>query len=349
VVAGVDAGAHENDSRYFKVTGPQLLNESNLPPVDRSGNASRTFLGAYSQATLNPISLVTVTAGVRADVLWNSFTPDQPAVVDAQSVTHSAISPKLGVNFDLVDSKRATVNAYLAAGTSFKAPALDQQYGLRTITVAFGPDVFDVSTSNGDLAPQRGSQLESGVYGAYQGNLGRTELSLSVYRLDMRDELDIDLATFQLVNIGRSRHDGAEIGLNFNSPTGFAAFGNYTLQSTTFRNGDYSGNFVKAIPRDLYSFGTSFAFRNGLAVGAVGHGRRRTFVDDPNTVSLDDYLALDAQGSFSTSGFRLSLSVLNVLDQEYSTTAYPDPSGGDALFLYPAAGTSVKIGGTFSW
>ncbi len=350
IVGGFEAGRQANDSRYSFPDGDSRIVSTDTTALDRSGNADRTYVGAYAQAAVRPHPAVSLTLGIRADVLQNSFESTKPDGAPAQSVSHSAASPKLGVNIELMSTDDTRINAYVSAGTSFKSPALDQLYGNRTITV-FLDDIgaFEVSTSNGDLKPQRGTHIEGGIYASRLGRHGRAELSASVYRLDMRDELDVDLATFMLVNIGRSRHDGIELALNLTSPTGLTGFANYTFQSTTFRNGDYVGNFVKAIPRDLYSFGTTMTVSNGLGVGLTGHGSGRTFVDDPNTVQLDNYLTFDGQLSFSVKSFKLGVTLLNILGKEYFATAYPDPSGSDVLFRYPAAGRSIKVGGAYVW
>ena len=349
VVAGLDAATSNYESTYYKVDATETGTELTRGPVDEKGTASRTFAGVYTQLEIKPVESLTLSAGVRGDGLWNAFTPKSPSDGEDLSVTHSAVSPKLGANYEILDTGRNRLNAYVSAGTSFKSPALDQLYGQRNITVAFGEDVFDVSTSNGDLKPQRGKHIEAGLYGSLLGAAGRAELSATVYRIDMRDELDVDLATFQLINIGKSRHDGVELGASLYGLYGTTAFASYTLQSTTFRNGDLAGNFVKAIPRDLYSAGLAQSTPNGFVLSFSVRGRGRTFVDDPNTVQLDDYLVMDAKASYERGPIRAEGAVLNLRDEEYLTTGYPDPSGSDVLFVYPSAGRTLRLSLEYRW
>lgn len=351
MVFGVDAGVHGYESVY-RNPFPELFGpiaSFGSGEVEHRGSAARRFVGVYAQAEYKPFERVSITTGLRADGLWNSFEAKEPSPDSTQSATHSAVSPKIGVNVALVRAARARLNLYATGGTSFKSPAIDQLYSQRTITYPTEFGILFVSTSNGDLKPQRGSHVEGGLYGSLAGRHGRAELSATVYRIDMRDELDVDLATFQLVNIGRSRHDGVELGLNYYHPSGLSAVTSYTMQSTTFRNGDYAGKYVKAIPRDLYSIGLTQRFMSGLGVGATVRGRGRTYIDDPNTAKLEHYTAVDANASYAVERFTFEFAVFNLLNAEYNTTGYPDPSGGELQFLYPAAGTTFRAGVRYAW
>jgi len=116
------------------------------------------------------------------------------------------------------------------------------------------------------------------------------------------------------------------------------------LQSTTFRNGDNEGNYVKAVPRDLINAGLSYVHRSGVGAGVSYSGARRIFLDDQNTRRLDNKDRFDVQVSAMVAGARIALEVLNVFDHEGIATGFPDPAGGEARFLYPTAERMFKLG-----
>jgi len=181
-------------------------------------------------------------------------------------VSHSAFSPKAGVNIRYAQSARHVGNWYANVSRSFKTATLDQLYDQRTIPVPFPP--FGITISNFELDPQRGTSIETGLYHRADLAPGRLagELSLSVYQMDMTDELDFDVATFRFVNIGKSRHRGVEAGLKLYVRDDATVFFNYTLQNVTNRADDaFKGNFVKAIPRDFISAASARGIRRACA------------------------------------------------------------------------------------
>ena len=84
----------------------------------------------------------------------------------------------------------------------------------------------------------------------------------------------------------------------------------------------------------------------GLAASAIVTDVSRIHLDDANTLALPDYTRVDARLSYPIGRARLSLEVRNLLDAEYSTTGFPDPSGSGAVYYYPAAGRTLEVGVT---
>ena len=57
--------------------------------------------------------------------------------------------------------------------------------------------------------------------------------------MDMKDEIDFDLQSFQFVNIAESRHRGVEAGLKVHWGDRASASLAYTLQDVTSLTGDF--------------------------------------------------------------------------------------------------------------
>ena len=234
----------------------------------------------------------------------------------------------------------------------FKAATMDQLFDQRLLPIPFPP--FGITISNNELKPQRGTSYEVGLYQrvAYTSAVA-SELTLSVYQVNMKDELDFSFETFSYANIASSQHSGVEAGLRLHLGAHATAHVNYTLQNVTYEEGDNKGKYVKAIPRDYLNAGVSADLPLGINIGAVMHSTARIYLDDANTMPLDNYTTLDAVVSYRwrQRAALVKLESTNLLDATYSTTGFPDPdsaSESGTVFLYPAAGRALRLGVTVS-
>jgi outer membrane receptor protein involved in Fe transport len=345
---GIDAAYGGLDSKYYNVrTGPRAAYASGSGArgaLDASGAGERAMAALFFQYTLMPTAALRISLGARQDWLRDNYEPRNDDPNESPLVaSHSAFSPKVGVNLGYVDRGEQKGNVYVSAGRSFKAPTLDQLFDQRRIPVAPG---VSITTSNPLLDPQHGTSVEGGVYhrAALLSRRLTAELSLSAYQMDMRNELDFDIQTFRYVNIGKSRHRGLETGLKVSGAHVSSAFINYTLQNVTAESGQNSGNYLKAIPRQFFSGGFNVAPYRGLETGMVLSHTRDMYLDDANTRRLPSFTRVDAQLAHAFGPLHAFLAVRNLFDKEYSTTAFPDPAGSNAIYYYPAAGRVFEIG-----
>lgn len=347
LVLGLDGSYAALDSKYYAVLSGDraayAAASGERGDLDAGGSGDRRAAAAFVQYTILPADAVRISIGARVDWLKDTFDARAPAP-ERLEASHSALSPRLGVNVQYRDAGTDAGRVYVTAGRSFKAPTLDQLFDQRRLPVPFPP--FAIATSNALLDPQHGRNVEAGIYhratlvpGTLVG-----ELSLSVYQMDMKDEVDFDLQTLGYVNIGRSRHRGIEAGLTFEGPRSSTAFLAYTQQNATSRVGENHGRQLKAIPHHFVSGGLSAALAGGLEAGVVASHAREIFLDDANTLELPAYTRVDARLSRAIGGVRVFLDVRNLLDSEYSTTGFPDPSGSAAVYYHPAAGRTFDLG-----
>ena len=319
-------GAIDSDYSAMFPNGPGL--------ATWNGDGSRVALGTFAHLVASQSSRVRWTFGARADLLRDSFTPDGGENLEA---THFAFSPKLGVNVRYAESG----NAWMSASRTFKAPTLDQLFDQRPIPIPFPP--FSLTTSNPELEPQRGTSVEAGAYHDVAISSARLGLTVTVYEVAMRDELDFDLQTFKYVNIARSRHRGFETGLTVSQ--GIASFhASLTLQDVVSRAGANAGKRLKAIPGHLLSAGATITPR---AIGTISASLTRTanvWLDDANTRRFPSWTRVDAQFSRSFGSVALVLGARNLLDERYNTTGFLDASGSGQAYYYPAAGRVLTLG-----
>ncbi|MDA1333835.1 MAG: TonB-dependent receptor [Bacteroidetes bacterium] len=346
LLVGTDFSSGGLDSRYRSVaTGglddAYLLSDGRPGEVLRDGTAKRDRAALFAHLDLNPTSALRVSLGVRADMISDQFEEKEGFSEPAEEADHTAVSPKAGINYRWIARADQVGNVYVSVSKSFKAPTLDQLYDLRAIPVPFPP--YSVQIASDQLDPQRGFNVEAGLYHRISTNTGWTaNMEMSVYRIDMTDEIDFSFDTFSNVNIGESRHQGIESGLRVSKGM-FSAHANYALQEVTFSKGELKGNAVKAIPRHSFNAGLA-ADRGPLFMSLSAVGNRGMYVDDTNLVEMDNYATMQLQASWTRGSGRFMVDVWNLLDKEYSTTAYPDPAGSDVLFLYPAAGRTLLLG-----
>ena len=276
-------------------------------------------------------------------VILDAFEPRTPSQGGRTTTDHAAFSPKAGLNVTYTESDRHTGHWYVNVARSFKAPTLDQLYDQRSTPVPFPP--FSITTANDGLDPQTGTSFETGIYHRVTPSRSDLsgELSLSVYDMDMKDEIDFDLQTFRFVNITESRHRGVEAGLKFHKGARASAYLNYTLQDVTSRVGDFEGKQLKAVPKHHWTGGLSGGLIGGLEGAAFFTSTRTMYLNDANSERIPDYTTVDVRLSHQVAGGTLSFEVANVFDEEYQATGFPDPAGSDVRFFYPAAGRTSRL------
>jgi len=330
---GASLGLGGIDSRYFSSpdAGPRSL--------DAEGNGRRTTMGAFAHLVGTPTDWMRWTVGIRADYLTDDYENETGGTDFNES--HFALSPKVGINIRYADGAQSSGRFWVSISRTFKAPTPDQLFDQRPIPIPFPP--FTLTTSNPELEPQRGAGAETGIYHEVMAAGARVGATVTVYQLDMRDELDFDLQTFKYVNIGRSRHRGFEAGLNVSEgvTSGFASI---TLQDVKARAGDNAGNSLKAIPGQVFSAGLTISpDRVGTATISVTR-TADMFIDDANTRRIPSWTRVDAQVSRSVGAFAIILGARNLVDEQINGTGFLDPTGSGEAYFYPAAGRVFTVG-----
>lgn len=308
------------------------------------GEGSRRALATYMQYDIEPVPNLRISAGIRYDRIYDSYLSEKGS---DQNTIHTTLSPKVGMNARYMTSARHIGNWYVNVVRSFKTATLDQLFGQRLIPVPMPP----YTISNSELNLQKGISIETGFY-------HRTvlipeslngEFTLSIYHMDMEDELDFQFETFQYGNIASSRHRGIEMGLQLEG-LDIALFRfNYTLQNVTYRAGENKGNFVKTIPRDYVSAAISIPVLNQLQAMAAVHSTRRTWLDDANSIRLKNFSSVDFKVTYTLGWIAVEFETINLMNNSFSTTGFLDPGGSDTIFMYPAAGRAMQAGIRVQW
>jgi outer membrane receptor protein involved in Fe transport len=347
IVLGAEYSAGSVDSRYYDVaTGDREAYgdfAGGRGPISAAGDARRNSAAAFVQYSMHPIRQLRVTVGGRYDRFDDSFDPSEPLGQESHDATHEAFSPRVGLNYRYLQREGADGHVYVTAGRSFKTPTLDQLYDQRSYPVPFEP--FSLTSSNHGLRPQLGVNVEAGAYQSISLTSGVVgTLSLSVYQMEMEDEIDFDIATLSYGNIAESRHRGVELGARVVGPRMTSGFLTYTLQDATSQTGDNTGHQLKAIPRHTFSLGAGFAPHPRVETGVVITRTGEAFIDDANTRTLPAYTRVDGRVGVSVGAYQIFGEARNLLGTEYNSTGYLDPSGSGTAYYYPAAGRVLLVG-----
>lgn len=354
LIAATDASVGRLTSSYWELLngnpGTYAASASGPPEIlDAQGHGSRRALGAFANWEVEPAARLRLTAGARYDRLTDHFDPVLPADRPSLSATHTAWSPRIGANLTLLESERQELGAYMSVGRSFKAPTMDQLFDQRSIPVPFPP--YSITTSNSLLVPQTGTGVEGGLQQRVELSNGRVSgrWSVTAYEMDMRHELDFDLAVFHFVNVAESRHRGIEAAVNLAGLDAMTAGFTYTLQSAVATNGANAGHNLRSIPRHATTVRVSHDPARGLSVSAVALHVQGAPFDDVNSSELPAYTRVDVRAAYGLGVARLVAEMRNALNASYSTTGFPDPAGSDIRFYYPAAGRVMSLGVEARW
>ncbi len=241
--------------------------------------------------------------GIRYDYIkdkYDSFLPDT-----SLSISNSAVSPKIGLNYKYSVSEDYLASIYLTVNKSFRAPSINQLVDFKQLNfgifIPVGDDYFfqEIQAEpfgNSLLKPQQSLNFEIGTYQMVQFSPKLTgELSLAVYHTDVKDEIDFDLRTFKYGNIDESLHQGIEAGfdLNYNSILGL--FINYTYTKVEFKTGSYQNNQLKGIPKHFFSGGILYNSSFGISAALTTRSVSDIYLDDENKNYIPGYQLFDAQ------------------------------------------------------
>jgi len=320
------------DTRYRDPSDDQLLGK---------GEGRRLDLATHGEVVYPLVDAVTIHAGLRYDQVRPKDTG-----ADGTSATFHQWSPRVALNVGYAQDSPAQGNLFLSWNRAFKAPTLDQLFDVREIPT--GQPGQGVIFSNPDLEPQRSSAVEMGVY--QRVPLGASwrfaEVSATVYRQWLDDEIDFDLRTFKYGNILKSRHTGLEGSVTATLLPGFHVSHAATLTRATFRSSDLEGNQLKNIPRTAFVTSAWLDLPAGFALSATHRVTGSVFLDDENTTKLDGFSMVDAALGWEDGPLGIRLSVANVFDSSFDVFGYLlyDPfMDSQVQMTHPGAGRRVTL------
>ena len=235
---------------------------------------------------------------VKAVFLEDQWNVDRHGLFLAVRLTdHDSFSNHTSWNaeYSFAFNERWTLNAGL--GHAFRAPDATDRFG-------FG--------GRPDLDPEIADEAQLGLQ--FQAS-ARHSLELGLYRNDIDDLIEFDLASFELRNIAEAEIRGAQLAWQYDG-------GNWSARTTLVKQAADNGGNGSRLPRRAEESLTVNLVRNigdhrvGLSLLASGN---RVDVGD---ALLSGYVLADLTAQFALGeNWRLNARIENLLDTRYETAA----------------------------
>jgi len=316
----IDRASMNGDYAILSSTG---VRGATVASVDAHRDQAAFFATGDWQAT----DRLRFSAGLRHDEIRDERT----------SVGHrSAWSPRIGATLHLGPAGDLSPFVFFVQlSRAFKAPTLDQLFDPRPFP---GPKGAPISISNPALLPQRARNAEAGL----SRSTPRADWTVSVYRMNLTDEIDFDPTFFLYKNIGSSKHAGieamAESHQGIVRPLATYAW-------TRVESADHPGQQLKNIPEHV----AQLLLRTELpgAIGATAGYRweHSRFADDDGQFPLPDVRTINVKLDRRFGHIRAEVEGQNLFDAKYSYAAsiLNDFKGHPTVMEFPAPGRTVRV------
>jgi iron complex outermembrane receptor protein len=185
------------------------------------------------------------------------------------------------------------------------------------------PNVDELALSEGDLKPQEGRHIDMGLRG-FIGD--RLEFSLSLFQIDIKDEIFFDSINQVNRNFDDdTRRRGIETEVKCYPFESLYLWGNYTYMQAKFQKQD---TYVPLVPKYKATFGLEWTILKPLRLAVTGTwvGSRFDGNDETNEEfkKLDAYKVFDAKLTYTKGPLRVFGGVNNIFDELYSTVAFSE-------------------------
>jgi outer membrane receptor protein involved in Fe transport len=210
------------------------------------------------------------------------------------------------LDLGLVYSPTSTTTLFASYATTFRVPNVDE-----------------LALAIGELVPQEGKHMDIGIRHKIRGI---AELSLTLFQIDIEDEIFFDAA----MNVNRNFEDktrrrGVEIDFKLYPFESIYLWGNYTYMEAQFERTDA---FVPLVPENTASLGLEWQILEPLVLALTGTYVGSKF--DGNDLSnsrfakIDSYAVADGKITYTWKDLKVFFSVNNIFDKYYETLAFSE-------------------------
>lgn len=203
------------------------------------------------------------------------------------------------------------------------------------------------SDSFSNLQPERGQNMELG--GSWSP-AEKNDISLTIYRMQMQNEIKFNPSTFVNENLPDTLHQGIELAAH-SQPSDLLRFGiiyNYT--DAKFAAGPNDGNSIPWVPRDHLRATIDITPIDSLTVtaGATYTGRMHAINDNGNNGKPQGgYTLFDLLANYSVTAKQLEWNFFagidNLFDKKYDLFQVSN-AAGTTINHYPAPERTFKAG-----
>jgi iron complex outermembrane receptor protein len=208
-----------------------------------------------------------------------------------------------------------------------------------------------------NLEKEKGISVEAGTEFYPLNNL---KIGLTLFRIDMEDEIQyvyVTPWTGYNQNVGKSRHDGAEISLSYLWEKRARLYGNFTYHMATFEDGGANNKKeMPLVPNRMANAGVEIFLPYNLTLRPEMRYVSDAFLsgdNDNNTEKLEAYTLYNLYLSYKPSVRKVNVTaffgVENLTDVKYSSFGSDNVSWGGINTYYPMPGITFKGGLSFEF
>jgi iron complex outermembrane receptor protein len=229
-------------------------------------------------------------------------------------------------------------SAFVSVKRSFRFPVTDELAPF----VFLPPNFLPTIQINSAMKPQTGYHYEAGTRYVFRDWI---EGNLTLFWIDLKDEIFLNPDTFTNENAKKTRRQGFEAGLRVKPLEWLSLWGNYGYIRPRLRGDKFSGNDIPGVPRHKGSIGADLHFGKifskeylkGLSLNGRANlvGSRHFISDWANQVEkLDPYYTVDMKLSYAWKGWKAFLGVNNLTNYKYAEYGVLNFAG--LPFYYPS-------------
>ncbi len=299
----VSAAAADPENAYFN--NEYISDQLALKPYGENYKAIQDHYSLYASDVINPLENLSVMLSARINYINNKGTEDLLTAATAGAYTQTAVSPKLGINYQIIPERIALFANYM---NGFQPQAPQSVNGQMT-----------------NFEPVYGNQWESGVKISLQKNL--LDAVLSYYNIDVTNVVRQDPNdTASYLQNGEQRSKGFEADLESNPMAGLFLHAGFAYNDSKLIVSDALTQGLRPVDAGPKLSGTwyiSYAAQSkalsGFSLGLGGsHYGKDLMINNANgSFSTDAYTLINSAISFEKTGYVFSLSANNLLNEHY--------------------------------
>jgi iron complex outermembrane receptor protein len=184
-------------------------------------------------------------------------------------------------------------------------------------------------------------------------------LGATLFRIDMQDEIEFVYTSFftgENQNVGKTRHDGAELSASYLWRKSLKVYGNFTYHKATFEDGQKNKKEMPLVPNRIMNAGLEIYLPYKVTLKQEIRYVSDAYLsgdNDNNAEKLESYTLLDVYAYYKPTIGRLNMTLFagveNLADTMYSSFGVDYAQFALDNFYYPMPGRTFKAGITFEF
>lgn len=337
-INGIDAYLADYESSRMAADGG---------PAYHDFTADQLTLAVYSQNTLRLREGSDLSFGLRLQHYDFSgkddfdstviFFPDPPGELEDTDDDDTEWAAHIGLD--------QTINeewtAFGRISRSFRLPTIDERVGSN-------PSFPFPADASFELDVQTSQDIEIGL----RFEAERVQAQISAYLMQLEDELHFNSDSFTNVNLDDTQRQGLEAQGTWQAHEYWSLFAAVAYTQAEFTDGDYDGNDVPLVAPFTATVSAEWRPQPWLSsMLVIRHVDEKWMDNDQENeqTQIPDYTLVDFKVQGQYEGWKASLSVNNIFDEDYYTDAVASTFTPGRFSAFPLPGTTYMAAVSYSY